>query len=313
MPDSEIKFFSDKIKRKTKNLGFDICGITRSRSLDEYGPFLKDWISKGMNDKMGYLERDIVIRLDPGLLFHGAKSLVVTGLNYYSDIAQKEMSVPILSRYTYGTDYHDVITGKLEKLLTWIKSVRPEAEGKPVVDSSPVLEKAWAREAGLGWQGRHSIMINRQIGSFFFIGILILNIELQYDSTLTKDLCGSCRLCIDGCPTGAINNNRTIDARKCIANLTIENRGPIPEEIVPLMGKRIYGCDRCQEVCPWNKKAVPNKNPEFALSEEIGMMTPSDWKNLTKEQFIRLFGKSPAGRVKYDQFMRNINLAITHQ
>jgi epoxyqueuosine reductase len=313
MPVSEINLFSDKIKQKAKNLGFDICGITRSRSLDEYGPKLKDWISRGMNDKMTYLERDIEKRLNPGILFPGARSLVVTGLNYYSEIGQKNRSVPLLSRYTYGTDYHDVIISKLEKLLSWIKSVRPETEGKPVVDSSPVLEKAWAREAGLGWQGRHSIMINKNIGSFFFIGILILNIDLQDDKTETKDYCGRCRLCIDKCPTGAINDNRTIDARKCIANLTIENRGPVPEEIVPFMGGRIYGCDRCQEVCPWNKKVLPNKNPEFALSEEVVNMTLSDWKNLTKEQFIRLFGKSPVGRVKYDQFMRNINLVISHQ
>jgi epoxyqueuosine reductase len=313
MAGSDIELLSFQIKDNAKKIGFDICGITRSRSLEEYGPFLKDWISKGMNDKMGYLERDIGKRLDPGLLFHGAKSLVVTGLNYYADIAQKDRSVPILSRYTYGTDYHDVITGKLEKLLMWIKSVRPEAEGKPVVDSSPVLEKAWAREAGLGWQGRHSIVINRQIGSFFFIGILILNIELQYDRILKKDLCGSCRLCIDECPTGAINDNRTIDARKCIANLTIENRGPIPEDIGPFLGRRIYGCDRCQEVCPWNKKAVPNKNPEFTLSDGIRNMKLDDWESLSKEQFVRLFGKSPVGRVKYEQFVRNINLAISHQ
>ena len=313
MESSKLGLLSFQIKDTARKIGFDICGIARSRSLEEYGPFLKDWIRKGMNDKMGYLERDIVIRLDPGLLFHGAKSLVVTGLNYYADIAQKDRSAPVLSRYTYGTDYHNVITGKLEKLLMWIKSVRPEAEGKPVVDSSPVLEKAWAREAGLGWQGRHSIVINRQIGSFFFIGILILNIELQYDDIFTKDLCGSCRLCIDECPTGAINNNRTIDARKCIANLTIENRGPIPEDIGPFLGRRIYGCDRCQEVCPWNKKAVPNKNPEFTLSDEIRNMKPDDWKDLTKEQFVRLFGKSPVGRVKYEQFVRNINLVISHQ
>jgi epoxyqueuosine reductase len=298
------------IKSKARELGFDICGIAEARPLEEYGPRLRNWIEGGMNDKMGYLARDIDKRLNPESLLPAAKSLVVTGLNYYSEIRQKDPEAPVLSRYTYGINYHDVISPKLEKLLTWIKSFEPKAEGRIVVDSAPLLEKPWAKEAGLGWQGRHSILINKEIGSFFFIGTVILNIDLDSDAPLIKDFCGDCRICIDKCPTGAINDNRTIDARKCIANLTIENRGPIPEEIVPHLGKRIYGCDRCQEVCPWNSKAKQNKTPEFAINEEVEGMNPEDWKNLSREQFSRLFEKTAIGRVKYEQLMKNIEAVV---
>ncbi len=297
---------STRIKQKSQDLGFDLCGIAKARSLDEYGPHLKAWVDAGMNDKMGYLARNIEKRLDPESLFPGAKSLVVTGLNYYSENLQKDPDSPVLSRYTYGINYHDVILEKLENLLGWIKSVEPEAGGKAVVDSAPLLEKEWAKEAGLGWQGRHSIIINKSIGSFFFIGTLILNIDLDYDSSQKEEHCGDCRKCIDACPTGAINDNRTIDARKCIANITIENRGPIPDELIPHLERRIYGCDKCQEVCPWNAKARPNKTLEFTLNEEVAAMSLNDWLNLSREQYSKLFERSAIGRVKYEQLIRNI-------
>ncbi|MFZ0283572.1 MAG: tRNA epoxyqueuosine(34) reductase QueG [Bacteroidales bacterium] len=305
-----MKNLSARIKQKALEFGFDLCGIAKSRSLDEYEPRLSAWISLGMNDKMEYLSRNIEKRLNPEYLFPGTKSLVVTGLSYYSENMQKDHSAPVLSRYAYGTNYHDVIFEKLERLLDWIKSVEPHAEGRSVVDSAPLLEKAWAKEAGLGWQGRHSVVINKETGSFFFIGSLLLNIGLDYDAPVTREHCGECRLCIKECPTGAINDNWTIDARKCIANLTIENRGSIPEELLPLLGRRIYGCDRCQEVCPWNKKATPNKTKEFSLNEEVAAMSREDWMNLSEEKFLRLFDQSAVGRVKYEQFIRNIK-AVT--
>jgi epoxyqueuosine reductase len=305
------KILLEGIKEKAHELGFDICGIAKARSLDEHGPWLKAWVDAGMNDIMGYLGRDIDKRLDPENLFPGARSLVVTGLSYYSENKQRDPEAPVLSRYTYGTDYHDVITHKLKTLLAWIKSIEPETEGRAVVDSSPLTEKAWAREAGLGWQGRHSILINKDIGSFFFIGILLLNRDLDYDSPFTEDHCGECRICIEACPTGAINENRTIDARRCIANLTIERRGPIPGELVSKLGKRIYGCDRCQEVCPWNKKINVKGTPEFTINEEVAGMSLEDWRNLTREQFLRLFEKSSMGRVKYEKLMGNIEAALS--
>jgi epoxyqueuosine reductase len=310
MADPVENNLSAGIKNKAFELGFNICGIAKSRTLEEYGLRLKEWVDARMNDIMGYLARDIDKRLNPESLFPGAKSLVVTGLSYYSEKLQKDPGAPVLSRYNYGVDYHEVIREKLEKLLDWIKSIKPETDGKPFVDSSCLLEKPWAREAGLGWQGRHSVLINREIGSFFFIGILILNIDLDYDHPYTGGNCGKCRLCIVECPTGAINNNRTIDTRKCIANITIERRGPVPEELVPLLGRRIYGCDRCQEVCPWNKKAKHYKTPEFTINEEVASMSREDWKNLSREQFSRLFSNTSMGRVKYEKLMSNIEAAL---
>ena len=297
---------SSLIKDKAHELGFDLCSIAQSRPLKERETVLKSWCSEGMNADMAYLFKDVEKRINPDFLVPGAKSLIVTGLGYYSDKRQKEPGVPILSRYAYGESYHTVIKRKLDKLMSFIKSVKPETSGRSFVDSAPLLEKAWAAEAGLGWQGRHSIIINRKIGSFFFIGTLVLDIELEYDEPVKEEYCGNCRLCIDLCPTGAINENHTIDARKCIANLTIENRGPVPEEILPKIERRVYGCDRCQEVCPWNKDAKPNNTPEFDLPEEIEMMTKEDWLNLSRDNFKRLFKGTPLERRKYEPFMRNI-------
>jgi epoxyqueuosine reductase len=263
-----------------------------------------------MHDIMHYLERDLEKRIDPWALLPDARSLVVTGLSYYSEIMQKDPDAPLLSRYTYGTDYHDVIKGKLKDLLSWIEKAVPEASGKIVVDSSSMTEKAWAKEAGLGWQGRNSIIINKETGSFFFIGILILNIDLTFDEPFTKDHCGECRICQDECPTGAINGDRTIDARKCIANVTIGRRGPVPENIVPFIGKRVYGCDKCQEVCPWNKSPEVGRTPEFKIDDEIAGMTAEEWEKLSKEQFRRLFRKTAMKRVSYEKMMSNIEAAL---
>lgn len=298
------------IKAKAAGLGFNLCGIAKVRVLREHGPWLKRWTDAGMNDIMGYLARDMDKRLDPEYLLPGARSMIVTGLSYNSVIMQKDPGAPLLSRYTYGNDYHEVITQKLEILFSWVKEMIPDAEGRIVVDSSCLLEKAWATEAGIGCRGKHSVIINREIGSFFFIGILVTTLETFYDKPCEKDLCGTCRKCIDSCPTGAINDDRTIDARKCIANVTIERRGPIPEEIVPSLGRRIYGCDRCQEVCPWNRQAEIKTTPEFSLDEEVAEMSLNDWRSLSQEKFSRLFTRSAMSRVKYEKLMGNIAAAV---
>jgi epoxyqueuosine reductase len=304
------KELSTLISEKACELGFDLCGIAASRSLSERKDILNSWCASGMNSGMTYLARDIEKRIDPEFLVAGAKSLIVTGINYYSEKQQMQPGVPIISRYAYGEGYQNVITKKLNKLLTYIKSLVPETEGRSFSDTAPLLEKAWAAEAGIGWQGRHSIMINNKIGSFFFIGILILNIELEYDKPVTSSYCGNCRLCIDCCPTGAINENRTIDARKCIANITIENRRPIPEEIIPKLERRVYGCDICQEVCPWNIKASPTRVAEFQIDPEVAQMKAEDWQKLSEDQFKKLFRKSAIGRKKYETFMQNIAVVM---
>jgi len=299
-----------QVKHKLLETGFDIYGIARFKPLPEREAIHRQWLAEGMNDKMGYLEHEPGKRYNPSLIFPGVKSLVVAGISYYSEPMQKEKDVPVLSRYVYGADYHDVIVPKLEKILAFVKQHVPGAEGKAFSDTGFLHEKSWISEAGLGWQGRHSIMINKEIGSFFFIGILMLSIELEYDEPFQKDHCGTCSLCIDACPTEAINANRTIDARKCISNRTIENRGPIPEEIVLKLGGRVYGCDRCQEVCPWNKDMKPNTHPEFQINPELITLTRKDWESLTEEQYQRLFKNSAVARVKYPDFKRNIADAL---
>jgi epoxyqueuosine reductase len=304
--------FSEAVKLKAYELGFDLCGIAPSRPLKERESIIRDWCSSGMNGEMKYLANGIEKRIDPDYLVPGAKSVIVTGLGYYTDNKQEEDDVPVISRYAFGANYHDVITKKLDVLIEFIRNVRPEMTGRSFVDSKPLLEKAWAVEAGLGWQGRHSIVINSILGSFFFIGVIVLNIELDYDKPVIKSGCGNCRLCIDQCPTGAINEDGTVDARRCIANLTIENRGPIPEEIIPKIGRRVYGCDKCQEVCPWNKNAKPHTTPEFELSAELKYMKAEEWLSLTREQFDRLFKNSPVKRRKYEPFMRNVEV-VTKQ
>ena len=306
MTAKSVHELSELIRQKTAELGFDICGIARVRHLAEAETVLRRWISSGMHDRMNYLTRDPAGRSDPQKVFPGARSMIITGLNYFTDKRQKDENVPLISIYALGKDYHNLITGRMEKLLEYIMTMVPEAEGIAYCDDAPVLEKPWAVEAGLGWRGKHSVVINDNIGSFFFIGELLLNIELEYNRPLEKDKCGNCRLCIENCPTGAINEDRTIDARKCIANLTIGNRGPIPEEIIPKMSRRVYSCDTCQDVCPWNKNAKPHCIPEFDISDELAGLSKEEWLSMDIERFNRLFKGTPVERVKYDRFKRNI-------
>ena len=308
MTTSADKTLSLLIKEKAYEHGFDLCGIALSKSFKEHEPIIRNWCSSGMNGEMDYLGQNIEKRINPGLLIPGAKSVIVTGLNYYTEKKQGGDGIPVISRYAYGVNYHDVIKDKLYKVLDYIKNIRPEAKGKYFVDSAPIIEKAWAREAGLGWPGRHSILINNKIGSFFFLGVIVLNIDLDYDEPFNEDHCGTCRLCIDSCPTGAINENKTIDVRKCIAYLTIESKAPISKDLVPKMENRVFGCDKCQDVCPWNNNAKPHKNPEFEISEELALMTSEKWLNLTREKFNRIFKRSAIERRTYERLMRNVTI-----
>jgi epoxyqueuosine reductase len=310
MNSSDGHNLTNLIKGKAIGLGFDLCGIAPVRKLEEHKSILREWCMSGMNGKMTYLGHNIKKRTDPSLLFPGARSVIVTGLNYYTEKKQGGNGIPLISRYVYGADYHDVIMQKLSRILEFIRISEPSANGKAFVDSAPLLEKTWAREAGLGWPGRHSVLINREIGSFFFIGVLLVDISLEYDKPFTEDYCGECRLCIDSCPTNAINEDRTIDARKCIAYLTIEDRGPFPEELVGKMEGRVFGCDKCQEVCPWNGNAKPHSTPEFNLSPELENMTREDWLSMTPELFNKLFSGSPVKRAKFESLMSKIKIVV---
>jgi epoxyqueuosine reductase len=310
MTDSTDKTGSRLIKEYASGLGFDLCGIAAARALTEYREILTSWTNSGMNADMDYLGENIEKRIDPRILYPGARSLIVTGLNYFVPKKQGGNGIPVISRYAYGVNYHSVIKAKLNKLLAFIKTIHPEAAGKSFVDTAPILEKAWGKEAGLGWPGKHTVLINKEIGSFFFLGILVVNIDLDYDQPSREDCCGSCTLCIEACPTGAINDNRTIDTTKCIAYLTLEAKTQIPENIVTHLEGRVFGCDRCQEVCPWNKRPEPHKTPEFEIPEEVVNMSATDWKNLTRKDYKRLFKESAIGRRSYCRFMDNINAVI---
>jgi len=303
------KSTSTLIKEYASEVGFDLCGFAPARALEEHRSTLTEWVIAGMNGDMEYLGQNIDKRIDPRILFPGAKSIIVTGLNYYSEKKQGGNGVPVISRYAYGDNYHEVIKKKLNQILDYIKTFRPEAAGRSFVDSAPILEKAWGREAGLGWPGKHSILINNKIGSFFFLGVIIINIELDYDHPSEEDRCGICTLCIDSCPTGAINDNRTIDTRKCIAYLTLETKSPVPDEMIEKLEGRAFGCDRCQEVCPWNKNSKPHKTEQFDIPAEVEHMTAIDWKNLTRKDFKRLFKRSAILRRSYCRFMDNIEAA----
>ncbi len=301
---------SSDIKEKAFSLGFDLCGVAPARRLSEYEQSFRKWCMEGQNDKMNWLCRDIETRINPFKLLPDALSVIVTGMDYYTDNIQIYNDVPVVSRYALGMDYHKVVSDKLKKLLEFIKSASPGAEGKVFCDTDPIAEKLWAVEAGLGRQGKNSLLINEKKGSFLFLGILLVNIPLQYDARCVEEKCGDCTACIESCPTGAINGDYTVDARKCISNLTIENKNPISAELAVSFGKRIYGCDLCQEVCPYNRNVQNHNHPEFDISEELKYLTKDEWLSLTRERFERIFRDTPVFRTGFEKFRKNIDIIL---
>jgi epoxyqueuosine reductase len=304
---SEDKELSRKIKEFAFSTGFDLIGIAPVRELNNHKEIISKWVAAGMNADMNYLSRDLEKRTDPSLLFPGARSVIVAGINYYPDEKQGGNGIPVISKYAYGKDYHTVLGEKFKILLDFIISCKPAATGKICIDSSSILEKAWANEAGLGSIGRNSLLINKRMGSFIFLGAILVDIELEFDNPSEEDLCTNCRRCIDACPTKAINANKTIDARKCIAWVTIENKNEIPECFEDKMNDRIFGCDICQDICPWNINAKPHNNTDFKLAEKIKKMSRKEWQALSAEDFSLLFQESPLLRAGYRRFKRNID------
>ncbi|MCC4213423.1 tRNA epoxyqueuosine(34) reductase QueG [Leeuwenhoekiella parthenopeia] len=292
------------IKAEAKRLGFMSCGVSRAGFLEDEAPRLEDWLSKNRHGEMGYMENHFDKRLDPTLLVPGAKSVVSLLFNYFPEAQQRKDSFKI-SKYAYGTDYHFVIKDRLKELLFNIQEKIGKVEGRAFVDSAPVLDKAWAARSGLGWIGKNSNLLTKQAGSFYFIAELIIDLDLDYDTPVT-DHCGSCTACIDACPTQAIVDPYVVDGSKCISYFTIELKNEIPAYAQDKMEDWMFGCDICQDVCPWNRFSKPHNEPLFEPRPEILNYSKSEWKELTQEVFSSVFRKSPVKRTRYEGLMRNI-------
>jgi epoxyqueuosine reductase len=293
------------IRTKAKELGFDEVGISKAEFLEQEAPRLEKWLKESRHGKMSYMENHFDKRLDPTLLVDGAKSVISFSLNYYPEKLQTRDSYKI-SKYAYGQDYHHVIKDKLKQLLQFINQEIGDVNGRGFVDSAPVMDKAWAKKSGIGWLGKNNNLITRESGSFFFIAELILDLELDEDSP-TNDYCGTCTKCIDACPTEAIYEDHKVDGSKCISYLTIELKDALlPNSFANKMDDWMFGCDICQDVCPWNKFSTPTKEAAFAAHPSILNNSKSDWEEITQEIFSEIFRKSAVKRTKYDGLKRNI-------
>lgn len=299
--------YSRQIKEKALELGFSECGISQVRTLEEDREPLRKWILDGMNGLMGYMANHFEKRLDPGKIEEGAKSVISILINYFPAQKQTDPAAPVISKYAYGRDYHFVVREKLNDLLIFIQSEIFPCRGRAFVDSAPVLERSLAKAAGLGWIGKHSLLINKYFGSYVFIGELIIDLELAYDTPFTSDHCGSCTRCIDACPTGAIVADYVVDARKCIAYHTIENKEEIPPAIQAKLHNHIFGCDICQDVCPWNKVIKPYQSNDFKPIEGLLEMERKDWMELGRDTYNKTFRHTAFERAGYKRIKRNIS------
>jgi len=305
-PVKSIKEISKDIKEKALQLGFADCGFSKAGRLTGEDERLRNWLDRGYHARMDYMARHFEKRTDPQLLVEGARSVISLLLNYYTDKLQQDLHAPVLSKYAYGKDYHFVMKEKMNRLFEFIKSIHPEVTGRVFVDSAPVLDRAWAKKAGLGWIGKNSNLISRKTGSFIFIGELVLDLELEYYQIPESDFCGSCTLCIEACPTGAIMDNRTLDSEKCISYQTIENKDEISPGLEGQFSNRIFGCDICQDVCPWNRKAPKHRVPEFDPVPGLLEMSAEDWTKLDLDQYNRLFHQSPVKRAGLKKLKGNL-------
>ncbi len=299
--------YNQLIKAESKRLGFLSCGISKAGFLEEEAPRLETWLNQNMNGQMSYMENHFDKRLNPTLLVDGAKSVISLLLNYYPAELQNQESYKI-SKYAYGQDYHHVIKEKLNELLNFIQTEIGEVSGRAFVDSAPVLDKAWAAKSGLGWMGKNSNLITQKVGSFYFIAELIVDLDLAYD-TATTDHCGSCTACIDACPTEAIVAPYVVDGSKCISYFTIELKDNLPQEMKGKFDDWIFGCDVCQDVCPWNRFSKPHNEPLLKATPEILSYSKSDWEEITNETFQKVFKNSALKRTKYEGLLRNINFS----
>lgn len=298
--------YSKIIKQEAKLLGFDFCGISKAGFLEEEAPRLEKWLKEQRNGEMKWMEDHFDKRLDPTRLVEGAKSVVSLLLNYYTDKKQEDHAAPKISKYAYGEDYHFVIKQKLKELLFNIQQkMGKQIDGRVFVDSAPVMDKVWAAKSGLGWIGKNSNLINKQQGSFFFVAELILDIELEADGPI-GDYCGTCTKCIDACPTDAIVAPFVVDGSKCISYFTIELKGEIPSSEKGKFDNWMFGCDICQDICPWNRFSTSHHTLAFEPHEKLLQMNAREWTELTDEIFQQLFRKSAVKRTKFEGLKRNI-------
>ncbi|MDT7829518.1 tRNA epoxyqueuosine(34) reductase QueG [Pricia sp. S334] len=300
-----VQHRAELIKSEAKRLGFLSCGISKADFLEKEAPRLEAWLKNDMNGKMGYMENYFDKRLDPRLLVDGAKSVISLLLNYYPEETQRSDTYKI-SKYAYGHDYHHVIKSKLRLLQEYISEEIGEVSGRAFVDSAPVLDKAWAAKSGLGWIGKNSNLLSQQVGSFYFIAELIVDLELEYDAPVT-DHCGTCTACIDACPTDAIVEPYVVDGSRCISYFTIELKDEIPAEFEGKFHDWAFGCDICQDVCPWNRFSKPHSEPLFNPHPELLDMTKKDWEEITEDVFRKIFKKSAVKRTKFSGLKRNID------
>ena len=294
------------IKRSAASLGFDYCGIAKAVRLDDDARRLEQWLNKGMNGSMQYMENHFDLRIDPGKLVPGAKSVITLLKNYYPSEQQKQ-GVPKISKYAFGKDYHDVIRKNLNSLIELMKEEVGEILGRGFVDSAPVLERTWAQRSGLGWVGKNGNLINKQSGSFYFIATLITDLELEYDDAFVKDYCGTCTRCIDACPTDAILPDKVVDGSKCISYFTIELKEMmIPGEMKGKFDNWMFGCDTCQDVCPWNRFSKEHHEAGFVPIPEIINLSNKEWEEMTEENFKKIFSDSSLSRAKFKGIQRNL-------
>ena len=302
-----IQKHTELIKNLAADTGFDFCGIAKAQALDEDARRLEKWLNKGMHGTMQYMENHFDMRIDPSKLVPGAKSVITLLLNYFPDQVQS-INAPKISKYAFGNDYHEVIRTKLKLFLQEINEQIGEVHGRGFVDSAPVLERAWAQKAGIGWIGKNGNLITKQSGSFFFIATLIVDLELIYEDAFAKDYCGTCTKCIDECPTDAILPDKVIDGSKCISYLTIELKDAlIPTAMKGKFDNWMFGCDVCQDICPWNRFSKSTNEINFTPIPEILNLSKNDWEELTEDSFKSIFKNSPLKRAKFEGIKRNLN------
>lgn len=303
--------YSQLIKQKAEKFGFQSCGISKAEFLEEEAPRLEIWLNKGYHGEMQYMENHFDKRLNPTLLVDGAKSVISLSYNYFPKVKIDEINNFKISKYAYGEDYHEVIKDILKNMVAELQEEIGEFGFRVFVDSAPVLEKAWARKSGLGWVGKNANLITKKHGSFYFLAEIICDLELDYDLVVT-DHCGSCRACIDACPTQAIVSDRIVDGSKCISYATIELKNEIPDYFNGKMDDWMFGCDVCQDVCPWNRFSAPTLQEKFAPNFQKLNFRKNEWKELTQELFSEIFKKSAVKRTKFSGLMRNVNLLNDH-